>query len=1197
MSKKSFKINSIFEGIFFEDKAPNNNWKLEPKNQPSRTRAPVMKEQQTDDISKEKDSDVSNSKKKLKIVPTDKQTHLELGFLPDKEKLKVVVDNSPESGTGAGGSPSDMREISTSPKTLPVPVRKPQDRRRPHNVQWLDKLSIKSFKIVASSQKFTRDLDGEEAFAEFIEDTDRESIESHFNLTDIDGDWYYFEDLFVPEHARGQGVASALMQDAVSWADSNGINIYATVMPLGAEGLSESDIIEFNRRYNFVDAGRQGKYTEMYRLSNQTRKSFTINAYDASGIWAIYDGRVYVTTEPTSHEGWFYNIGLPDFGEAFDRITRGYFTIDDEVLRVVKYTGLGKEDEFADYTNRLIDRIKHEDLYTELQVVEEGPRTYSKNAAESVLLIPYSDSFGDFHRTKLKVPGEGHRPFMRDKKPGEGLSKIPYKDNPEKMFFETDPRVLKRYSPKKKFKIKSEDMLDKAYNSLYSMPFSELSSNYKEEILTDAANVWKGKDLSNDEIATKWSTLSLELDRVEKEQFIAILKSYKKQLRDAKAEDISSGYGHNPQPYYGDTNVYPYKGTGPAMGISTQLDLILTSDPQSIGKAYAKKSFNILEYPKKTFPILALEQTTISNEAYDALLEKGYAFRNYKLSQEQLIDAIDEGKDLSLLLRHQDLTHSQRDRVINIAIERKTSLIFLYEHEMSRMTSHQQKELVNAMYEKAAAEGTNLVYTLKHFTLSPTQKDELIMKGLNDGIGLHYLFKEKLLSPKQREYAVTKALETGYGLLELLKYEDLTPDQESRIIEKSIDKGVALIFILKRRGLSDDQKARIFNKALKEGKGYYYLLRRFKLEPEQIKVAIRKSRDSIDSIRYLLRYQDVTIEQRSWLEKRMEKLKGKKQEEKAKEKERTSTTDFDGSSLLPSSDRFQLAQDFFEEASDEEVVTMYELVGDADLDKVEEFLDLFGDKELDSEERLEEMSKKSFKIMADIAAVWDEVKQWVDDNKEDENFSTDVLDVIADEVELEELKPAEEKHMLNVIKQRVEKYISTDIDEKEEETKDDKPKEVDKKTDEDDKDTDGDEKVTEEEVIDEEDADETDEIVDDDAILLDEEVTDEEEIEKPSADSLLDVIRKSAEDRTLMWIRYRDRFGNTTERSVEPWETRDIYMFAHDPDFTNTSTEYKRRKRQMDTGTRQFIMASILATKLTEEPYKNPSRWEMRIDI
>ena len=114
---------------------------------------------------------------------------------------------------------------------------------------------------------------------------------------------------------------------------------------------------------------------------------------------------------------------------------------------------------------------------------------------------------------------------------------------------------------------------------------------------------------------------------------------------------------------------------------------------------------------------------------------------------------------------------------------------------------------------------------------------------------------------------------------------------------------------------------------------------------------------------------------------------------------------------------------------------------------------------------------------------------------------------------------------------------------------------------------------------------------DEGSLLVVEEGEEEEEPDEEGFEGekdLLDLIKESAKNRNLIWIKYRDRFGEITEREVEPWEIRDAYyMFAHDPDFTP--------HHGSDIGTRQFIMAAILEYKATDKPYENSDRWEMRI--
>ena len=437
MPKKSFKIDSEFQDMYFDMRRNNSDWKLSPRNQPERTLSPVMRIEQTDDIS---------TKGKGKSHPVSEVDKKQYGFLPNTETIKYTVDNSGASELGGSGQGSGMRETSTMPRVRVIPVRKLQNPIKEHNVEWIDKLSIK--------------------------------------------------------------------------------------------------------------------------------KSFTIIANDQDGLWAVSKGRVYMTQEAIPHTLWFDNIGLPSHGQLFDRVNRGYFIIDNNILRLVAYAPYGDMYEFDDYQNRILDKIGFEELYEEIKIVKDAyPRVSIKlNGSESSMLVPHRDYNDSFF--KRVTPGEGHRPFMRHKEPGEGISKIPISDLPDKPFFETSPKVLKRYklrTTKKSFSL-SADVYDKAYKSLYKKFIGQLVAEHKDEVLSDAAETWRYKGFSDEEVVSEWGKLSDFLDKASKEQFIGVLKSYKRQLGETKT---SNSNGLDPAPYYGDTNVYPYKGTGPGIGPSSQLEVML----------------------------------------------------------------------------------------------------------------------------------------------------------------------------------------------------------------------------------------------------------------------------------------------------------------------------------------------------------------------------------------------------------------------------------------------------------------------------------------------------------------------------------------------------------------------------------------------------------------------------------------------
>ena len=79
------------------------------------------------------------------------------------------------------------------------------------------------------------------------------------------------------------------------------------------------------------------------------------------GQWAIYQGKVYVNPKyPDVHVEWFERIGLPISGHEFDRVTRGTFALEGDVLYVARNTGAGFAEELTDQQNRLAEKI----LYT-----------------------------------------------------------------------------------------------------------------------------------------------------------------------------------------------------------------------------------------------------------------------------------------------------------------------------------------------------------------------------------------------------------------------------------------------------------------------------------------------------------------------------------------------------------------------------------------------------------------------------------------------------------------------------------------------------------------------------------------------------------------------------------------------------------------------------------------------------------------
>lgn len=69
-------------------------------------------------------------------------------------------------------------------------------------------------------------------------------------LKNIEGIWYYFNRLNVPEKIRGRGIARKLLTEVISWADENGINILNEVLASG--DMTKEQLMTLYEQFGFV---------------------------------------------------------------------------------------------------------------------------------------------------------------------------------------------------------------------------------------------------------------------------------------------------------------------------------------------------------------------------------------------------------------------------------------------------------------------------------------------------------------------------------------------------------------------------------------------------------------------------------------------------------------------------------------------------------------------------------------------------------------------------------------------------------------------------------------------------------------------------------------------------------------------------------------------------------------------------------
>ncbi|MCK5643795.1 MAG: hypothetical protein KAJ19_23545, partial [Gammaproteobacteria bacterium] len=73
--------------------------------------------------------------------------------------------------------------------------------------------------------------------------------------------------------------------------------------------------------------------------------------------WAIHNGKVETTKQKLLHPVWFEKIGLPSYGPAFDKISRGTLIVFDDKIRIDAYAGAGTPEDALEYINTIMGKI------------------------------------------------------------------------------------------------------------------------------------------------------------------------------------------------------------------------------------------------------------------------------------------------------------------------------------------------------------------------------------------------------------------------------------------------------------------------------------------------------------------------------------------------------------------------------------------------------------------------------------------------------------------------------------------------------------------------------------------------------------------------------------------------------------------------------------------------------------------------
>lgn len=534
---------------------------------------------------------------------------------------------------------------------------------------------------------------------------------------------------------------------------------------------------------------------------------------------------------------------------------------------------------------------------------------------EGYQLMPRRDFPDGFHKRPVTQPGEGHLPFMRGKDPGENLSKIPVEDLSPKPFFET-----KIFKPRRKYiydikKVKNssekyENIVlsgeKKSFNimsikldwgsSLRKKYISELISEYREKLMNMAVDVWVKKGIPKEQIGDKWDKLSDDLDKVNKAEFIAIYNSYATELygsyedfrkrTDGIEKDESRADGLNPKPAYGDSNIYPYRGTGPMLPSSLFIEPFETVTREVrvskvipihyVGSKSESEQTVTFKYTndeqRNTINKLLTTIEYLGDVGSSRTLEVGVdGDGDFRVGIEGL-DNIDYeiNTDPETIKIWKDVKPKKSFKITSQDDENKPAVSQdAYDAFTEKSYVFKNYQLTSEQIEDAIDKGKDLSILLKYQKMSDSQKQRAINRAIEKSVALIYLYENEKESLTDAQYKALinslykKAMDDGTNLIYILRNFDLPADRKTTLVQKALEEGVGLHFLFKNRLLTPEQQDYAVKKAIETGLGLLDLLKFIDLTPEQKKVVINKCIEKGIALVHLLRKEDLSEEQKA----------------------------------------------------------------------------------------------------------------------------------------------------------------------------------------------------------------------------------------------------------------------------------------------------------------------------------------------
>lgn len=258
--------------------------------------------------------------------------------------------------------------------------------------------------VVTIPKSETNNLKKEDEFLQENEGTQFWNLKKNPSNLNIGDRIYFVEEGYITCYQIIDDIVKDMHCDVTDrdWTGTNLIlskEIYNLLNKISYKGFQgfryiNDDLKNKLRQASILDYPKPGFTEVLAEIKNKIALDITPDLEEQLGtdkIWVLYDNKVVISETPyTSHTALFRRLGLPTSGKAFDRITRGVYSIKDNILYLEWYGDTGKEEEFENGINRLIDEIDkagYKDRYNSIKM-----NTLQKYGNKQASILDYPKS-------------------------------------------------------------------------------------------------------------------------------------------------------------------------------------------------------------------------------------------------------------------------------------------------------------------------------------------------------------------------------------------------------------------------------------------------------------------------------------------------------------------------------------------------------------------------------------------------------------------------------------------------------------------------------------------------------------------------------------------------------------------------------------------------------------------------------------